>query len=815
MMKRVFALLMALVLVLPWLPQLPADAYPTSYQLSRDGLWGYDFMEKEILAYFGDAEHVTIPSTIDGHIMYYINGGLFSDQQNLKSVDLNYIKAVSGSAFYNCKNLKTVTGRFAVEIKGSAFKNCTSLEKLDVEIAGTTIGNNAFENCTSLKEITIPDNITTIEKYAFKGCTSLKSVQLHKEITTLGNGAFYGCTSLDGIWAAQDSPKYANDEHGVLLSKDKVGLIAAPGGLTGTYTAPDTVRVLSAEAFGGCGKLEAINLPDLVVDAGEGTFENCTSLKNFTIPTSLTTLRERLFQGCTSLKTITLHKNVKNVKEGAFRGCASMTGIYAVKDNQRFVHDGSGVLYNINRTNLVAAPGALTGTYVVLSTVTTLSNGAFADCKNLKTVLIPDKVTIIPRRCFENCTALRTAVLPGKSEILEAAFRNCSSLDSIVIHDINGVYGSNAFENCTALKNIYNPMCMNDYAYAFKNVTANMYYLQSKAYYTQEQLQNKQFSGKLTWIPLDSYCVAKGDNSTYTVGSDIGAIFLMMADWNKLSAVRVDGQELGSNQYLSMSRGTAVILKDAYLKTLPLGEHSLEVVYTDGSCTASFTLKEPCVHNTVKLPAVTATCTKTGLTEGSHCTKCGEVFVVQQTVDALGHSYSSTNYAATCTEGGYNLAKCSRCGKTERSNETAPLGHHFSDWEIVKNPTIQEPGIQSRRCESCGKTEEKSIDPITAPPVEQPTEPPVEQPTEPPVEQPTEPPTEKPTEPPIEQPSEPNSTEPSKPSGTIPSATEPSSTERNQADEPKNENLVPWIIVGGVLLVITAAGALYLLRKKS
>ena len=149
MKRRVLIMLMALVMVLPWLTQLSANAYPTSYKVSRDGLWGYDFMEKEILAYFGDAEHVTIPSTIDGHIMYYINGGLFSDKQNLKSVDLNYIKAVSGSAFYNCKNLKIVTGQFAVEIKGSAFKNCTSLEKLDVEIAGTTIGNNAFENCTS------------------------------------------------------------------------------------------------------------------------------------------------------------------------------------------------------------------------------------------------------------------------------------------------------------------------------------------------------------------------------------------------------------------------------------------------------------------------------------------------------------------------------------------------------------------------------------------------------------------------------------------------------------------------------------------
>lgn len=803
MKRRVLIMLMALVMVLPWLTQLSANAYPTSYKVSRDGLWGYDFMEKEILAYFGDAEHVTIPSTIDGHIMYYINGGLFSDKQNLKSVDLNYIKAVSGSAFYNCKNLKIVTGRFAVEIKGSAFKNCTSLEKLDVEIAGTTIGNNAFENCTSLKEITIPDNITTIEKYVFKGCTSLKTVKLPSSVTTLGNGAFYGCTSLDGIWAAQDHTRYTTDEQGVLYDREKATVVAVPAGLKGTYTAPQTVLVVDQEAFGGCSKLETIKLPDAVIDIGEGAFENCTGLKSFTIPSGVTTLKERLFQGCTALKSITLHKSVRYVKEGVFRGCAAMTGIYTVNDNQWFTHDGSGVLYNKNRTTLVAAPGALSGTYNIVSTANTLNSGAFAECKNLKTILIPDKVTIIPRRCFENCTALRTAVLPGESEILEAAFRNCSALDAIVIHDINGVYGNKAFENCTSLKNIYNPMCLNDYAYAFKNVTANMYYLQSNAYYTQEQLQTKQFSGNLTWIPMDGYCVAKGDNSSYAVGSDIGAIFLMMADWNKLSAVRVDGQELVDNQYLSMSKGTAIILKDAYLQTLPLGEHTLEVIYSDYSCIATFTLKEPCVHNTVKLLAVAATCTKTGLTEGSYCTKCGEVFVVQQTVDALGHSYYSTNYAATCTEGGYSLAQCSRCGKTERSNETAPLEHSFGEWKTIKNPTTHVPGIQSRCCKVCEKTEEKPIDPITEPPVEQPTDPPEEQPTEPSVEpvDPTEPPTEPTTQPP---------TQPSKPA-----VDEPATTEPNKTDEPEQANLVPWIIAGSVLLVLTVVGAVWLLRKKS
>ena len=38
-------------------------------------------------------------------------------------------------------------------------------------------------------------------------------------------------------------------------------------------------------------------------------------------------------------------------------------------------------------------------------------------------------------------------------------------------------------------------------------------------------------------------------------------------------------------------------------------------------------------------PAVEPTCTSSGLTQGSHCSACGEVLVAQRVVPALGHSY--------------------------------------------------------------------------------------------------------------------------------------------------------------------------------
>ena len=49
---------------------------------------------------------------------------------------------------------------------------------------------------------------------------------------------------------------------------------------------------------------------------------------------------------------------------------------------------------------------------------------------------------------------------------------------------------------------------------------------------------------------------------------------------------------------------------------------------------------EPAAHTEEIIPAVAATCTSTGLTEGKKCTACGTTTVAQTTVEALGHDHS-------------------------------------------------------------------------------------------------------------------------------------------------------------------------------
>lgn len=67
-------------------------------------------------------------------------------------------------------------------------------------------------------------------------------------------------------------------------------------------------------------------------------------------------------------------------------------------------------------------------------------------------------------------------------------------------------------------------------------------------------------------------------------------------------------------------------------------------------------------HTEVIDEAVAPTCTETGLTEGKHCSVCGEVLVAQTVVEAKGHRISDVNVIpATCTEAGHLEIGCGDC----------------------------------------------------------------------------------------------------------------------------------------------------------
>lgn len=140
-------------------------------------------------------------------------------------------------------------------------------------------------------------------------------------------------------------------------------------------------------------------------------------------------------------------------------------------------------------------------------------------------------------------------------------------------------------------------------------------------------------------------------------------------------------------------------------------------------------------HSPVIDPAVPATCTVDGKTEGSHCEVCGHVITAQTVIPATGHSYSTTltgdetghGYKcancgdfkdaaehtlvidtlaapATCaTDGRTEGSHCEVCGYIKASTVIPATGHSYSaNWIINKT-------MHWNNCEKCGETDWGSI----------------------------------------------------------------------------------------------------------
>lgn len=147
------------------------------------------------------------------------------------------------------------------------YKGDPNYDKLDFKEGTRTIVDKAF-NGLDIGEVNVPASVEYIGAYALD-CPRLTAVNIDKE-----------------------NKNYASD-NGVVYDKDMKWLKLYPQGKTDeSYTVPDGVEIIAANACDGNKFIKHVAIPDSVnciFGWGEygGAFKNCTALEEFTVPNGM------------------------------------------------------------------------------------------------------------------------------------------------------------------------------------------------------------------------------------------------------------------------------------------------------------------------------------------------------------------------------------------------------------------------------------------------------------------------------------------------------------------------------------------------
>ena len=196
---------------------------------------------------------------------------------------------------------------------------------------------------------------------------------------------------------------------------------------------------------------EQIFLPDSLLYIGDNAID-CKSLKEILLPQSLRYIGNSAFWGCGSLRKIIIPKNVGHIGTAAF----SNTGIKEIVCNSPAFSICNYALYDDSGNRMIKYFGS-ENKVIVPPNVNDIT-GAFAGCKDIEHITLPQGLTSIGERTFMNCSRLRTIVIQeGVQEIGQYAFMQCHCLEYIIIPEGVKSIREFCFDYCQNLRYIVLP----------------------------------------------------------------------------------------------------------------------------------------------------------------------------------------------------------------------------------------------------------------------------------------------------------------------------------------------------------------------
>ena len=320
------------------------------------------------------------------------------------------------------------------------FYGCTELTEVRWEegCAIEKIGGYAFRGCTSLTQITIPPSVTKLGNQAFRG-SGLETVTIPGTVKTLGAEVFAECPDLKtAVFEFLDCPKLTSVSLPTTLWEIKDGAFSLSPNIAFTLDAGVTrfsvENGLLRSATGLCyvpGNPERLEIPDGITDISGGICRGMTNLREVTVPDTLKSIGTFAFYGCASLEEIDLSgTQVTTLPEGAFANCPALAWVRLPATFGSFMMD-STFAYSPN-VRFEVAEACKSFSSDALGTLYDKDKTVLFIGPNVASFTVPETVTAIAPCAFDGHTALTSITLPASvRDFGYDVFRGCTNLTPV------------------------------------------------------------------------------------------------------------------------------------------------------------------------------------------------------------------------------------------------------------------------------------------------------------------------------------------------------------------------------------------------